>query len=90
LEHHGKVDSVKSTREIAEELNRLADAGQSTISESDLIGLAFGERAQREYDARAKIVLRMARAKTEAGYPRSAVFFDTVWPAALAALKVAK
>jgi hypothetical protein len=44
-------------------------------------------RLVEEHKARARMVLDAARAKRQAGFPRTAAFFRDVWPVALDALK---
>lgn len=74
---------MKTVNELVEDLRSLPEVP----CVFDLIELAYGERVAAEHRARSRLVLRVRRAKAEAGMPRTCRFFDDVWPQALAALK---
>jgi hypothetical protein len=74
--------------ELIEKLQAsMREEGDRTLTVMELIGLAFGEHQRREHEARAKIILQIVRAKTDAGFRRDCVFFTDVWPKVLEAYK---
>ena len=81
---------MNNTKERINALQEALDNCHGLIPEDELVEMAYGKRAGDENRARQEIIRRIARAKREAGFPRSCNFFNDVWPVALAAIKAGK
>ena len=67
---------METMNELIEKLQSiLADDGDSIPSVFDLIRIAYGDRTADEHLRRHKIILRIAKAKREAGKPVDCSFF---------------
>jgi hypothetical protein len=75
---------------LEREKEKLGD--DSAVSLIGLIEIIFADqpRVIEEHKARERLVWDVIKAKRDAGYPRDAVFFVSVWPEALQALLAAR